>query len=183
MSEIDAPSQRDLLHAAAGALAAAQRICPDRLRSHGAVKLFSSLELSVGGDGSTARKQASALATLIETAAAAEPTSRPLLLALERWLLHPGRDSASELASAVDSYRDGAGEELRRLMWVSGPGLSGALDAVDRCGLDGTPTEVLAVIAEAVDGVVPASWLAKRLETTRDALSRRLRGLRAASRG
>lgn len=166
------------MHAAATALVTAAWSCPDAVRAEAARVLFPLLEKAAAGDGGPARRRASTVSTLVHCAAEAEPSTAPLLYALERWMLHPGRDSAAEMSAAAVRAVPTLPAAVRRRAWVSGSGLDLALADIDRQGLSRSPIGALALIAEAAAGVVPVTWLAQRCQTSRDALHRHLRGVR-----
>lgn len=167
-------------HAAAAALVVAHQLCEDPVRATAAPRLFALIPAAVACDGSVPRRHASTLVTLIHEAVTAEPRYAPLLLAFERWLLHPRRDSADELTSAADNALAGAPGELLRRVWVSGVGLEAALAEVDRVGFGDVDDSVVAVLAEAAAGVAPLTWLAGRCGTTRERLRHRLQSVHPA---
>ena len=115
---------------------------------------------------------------LVESAASADPACRPLMLALERWLLHSGLDSADELVSATAAYIENATDEQLRAAWSVGAGLDAAVDEIAMVGIQSAPDEVIAAIEEACTHVVSHTWVAHRCGISRDAIYRRSRSLR-----
>lgn len=166
------------VHAAATALAVAGDRCRDQVRSRSVSTLFPVAADVHAGDGDDARRRSGMVVALVESASAADPSCRPLMLALERWLLHPGRDTADELTDAAGDFAAAVPEELRQRCWAVGAGLDAAVAAVAENGLDEVGDAGLAAIVAACDSGVSCVWVAHRCGVSRDALSRRLRDVR-----
>lgn len=163
-------------HAAVTAAVVAGRRCADPVRAHTARLLFPLIGTVAAGDSPVAIGHAGRIAALVGSAAAADPSCRPLLLALERWLLHPGRDSATELSYAAASWTDHAPEPLRRRAWAAGPGMDAALSDIAEHGLQSPEVDpAIALIEEASRETVPLVWVSKRCGVSRHALRRRMR--------
>lgn len=165
-------------HAAATALAVASDRCPDPVRSRSVTSLFTVAADVESGDGDDARRRAGMVVALVESASTADPTCRPLMLALERWILHPGRDTAGELTGAAGDFVAGAPDELLHRCWSVGAGLDAAVDTITERGLQSVGDEVVSVVAEACDMGVSGIWVAQRCGVRREALNRRLRDVR-----
>lgn len=162
-------------HAALTALTAAVDACTDRVRRQSARSMFVLITRSGAGDGAPARGQAGAVVALIETVMDAKHSLAPMMLAFERWLMHPGRDTADELTTAAAAFASSASEDLCRRAWLSGAGLNAAVDAVTAHGLRDAPPEVLSLIAAACSHGIPVVWVAQRCGVVRDGLYRRIR--------
>ncbi|WP_138233336.1 hypothetical protein [Mycolicibacterium aubagnense] len=162
-------------HAALTALTAAIDACTDRVRRQSSRAMFALITLSGSGDGAPARGQAGAVVALIETAIEANPSIAPMMLAFERWLMHPVWDTAEELTTAAGIFVSSASEELCRRAWLSGAGLNAAVDAVSAHGLRDAPPEALSLIRVACSHGIPVVWVAQRCWVVRDGLYRRIR--------
>lgn len=168
-----------LAHTAATALAVAGTLCPDPVRARNATVLFPlAADVAASGDAAEVRRRSGTVVALMESALVADESCRPLMLALERWLLHPGRDSADELNSATTAYIANAPDDQLRAAWAVGAGLDAAIDEINTEGLQGARDEAIAAIEEACLHVVSHTWVAHRCGTSRDAVYRRSRGLR-----
>jgi hypothetical protein len=168
-----------LAHTAATALAVAGSVCPDPVRARNATALFPlAADIAASGDAAEVRRRSGVVVALVESAVVADPASRPIMLALERWLLHPGRDSADELTSATTAYVAQAPDDQLRAAWSVGAGLDAAIDEINAVGLQGARDGAIAAIEEACTHVVSHTWVANRCGTSRDAVYRRSRGLR-----
>lgn len=164
----------DPASAAVGAVVVAGRLCPDPVRAQSARHLLTLVEGCDHGDSGPARRAAGSIATLVEAASVAHPQFRTLLLVAERWMLHPGADSAAELTEAVVSAAGVLPPDLRRAMWATTSGLDAAVAEVVSRGIHSASAATVAVIAEAVEDV-PLVWVARRCGVSRDALRRRIR--------
>jgi len=168
-----------LSHTAATALAVAGAVCPDPVRTRTATALFPlAADVAESGDGAEVRRRSGMVVALVESAAGADPSSRPLMLALERWLLHPGRDSSDELTSATSEYIANAPYEQLRAAWSVGAGLDAAVDEINAVGIQSARDEALAAIEEACTHVVSHTWVSQRCGISRDAIYRRARSPR-----
>jgi len=168
-----------LAHTAATALAVAGILCPDPVRARNATALFPlAADIADSGDGAEVRRRSGMVVALMESAAVADPSCRPLMLALERWLLHPGNESADELTSATAEYIANAPDEQLRAAWSVGAGLDAAVDEINEVGIQAARDEAIAAVEEACTHAVSHTWVAHRCGISRDAIYRRSRGLR-----
>jgi hypothetical protein len=166
-------------HTAATALAVAGSLCPDPVRARNATALFPvAADTADSGDGAEVRRRSGMVVALVESAAAADPSCRPLMLALERWMLHPGRDTADELSSAAAAYIVNASDDQLRAAWSVGAGLDAAIEEINAVGIQAAGDEAIAAVEEACTHVVSHTWVAQRCGISRDAIYRRSRGLR-----
>jgi len=164
-------------HAAVTALVVTAHVCPEPVSRHRARSLLRFVTSSAAGDGEPARRRAGSVVVLTAAVADAEPAAASLVLALERWLLHPGRDSATELTAAAKDFTADAPEELCRRAWLAGAGLDFAVDAVASAGLRGAPPEAVSLIGAAIGQGVPMVWVTQRCGVVRDGLYRRIRAV------
>ena len=168
-----------LAHTAATALAVAGSLCPDPVRARNATALFPlAADVADSGDGAEVRRRSGMVVALVESAAGAEPSCRPLMLALERWLLHPGTDSSDELTSATAAYIANAPDDQLRAAWSVGAGLDAAVDEINMVGIQAARDEAIAAIEEACTHVVSHTWVAQRCGISREAIYRRARSPR-----
>lgn len=116
---------------------------------------------------------------LVDCAVKADPACAELVLALERWLLHPGGDNAAELTAAAAGYTAAAAEEPLRRAWVAGAGLDAAVEEIVTGGLHAASLDAIAAVREACDHIVPLVWVAQRCGVSRDALRQRTKELAA----
>lgn len=165
-------------HAATAALVVAGRVCPDPVRAQSARQLIAILGDCAGGDGGPARRRASAIATLLHDSAAASPQQLPLLLAAERWMLHPAPATAPELLEAARDFTASAPVDLTAAAWAAGAGLDAAVAEVVTLGAPSASEDAIALIASVL-GDVPLVLIAQRCGVSRDALHRRLRAVPA----
>ena len=165
-------------HAATSALVAAGRVCPDPVRAQSARQLITILGDCAAGDGGPARRRASVIATLFHDSAGASPQLLALLLAAERWMMHPAPATAAELLEAARAFTDSAPAELTAAAWAAGAGLDAAVAEVVTLGAPSASEEAIALIA-GVLGDVPLVLIAQRCGVSRDALHRRLRAMPA----
>ncbi len=164
----------DPASAAVGAVVVAGRLCPDPVRAQSARHLVTLVEGCDHGDSGPARRAAGSIATLVEAASVAHPQFRTLLLAAERWMLHPGPDSAAELTDAAVSAAGALPPDLLRAMWATTSGLDAAVAEVVSHGIHAASDATVAALAEAAADV-PVVWVARRCGVSRDALHRRIR--------
>jgi hypothetical protein len=149
------------------------------VRARSATVLFPlAADIAASGDGAEVRRRSGVVVALVESAASAEPSCRPLMLALERWLLHPGHDSADELVSETAAYIENATDEQLRAAWSVGAGLDAAVEEINEVGIQAARDEAIAAVEEACTHVVSHTWVAQRCGISRDAIYRRSRGLR-----
>ena len=173
-----------VVHAAVTAVTAAGHLCPDLVRARTASALYPMIcGIAHDGDGCDARRRSGMLVTLVESTISAHPRCRHLLLALERWLLHPGRDSAAELTSAAADYVALAPRATLWLAWSAGAGLDAAVAEIVDNGLRHAPDGAIAAVEAACAGVVSRTWVAQRCGVSRDALNRRIRTCPCSSGG
>lgn len=163
-------------HAAITALVACAALC-DPVRARSVRTLYPLVTASATGDGEPATRSAAALVALTSTAIAAGAQSAPLALAAERWMLHPGSDTAAELVDAGRGFATTAPLLDCERYWLAGAGLDAALDAVRRDGAVYAPAWAIALIGIAVRGQVTLTWTAIATGTTRDGLRRRIRAV------
>jgi hypothetical protein len=162
--------------AAAAAWSAVVGACTDEVLVHSARSLYPLIAtVADTGDGAQARRRAGALTVLTECAAAGEPSRASLVLSCERWLLHPGRDSSTELIAEAREYAHAASSFECECAWLAGAGISTAIAEVNRNGLHDAPPSAYSLIAAACDFIVPLVWVAQRCGVSRDALRRRMR--------
>jgi hypothetical protein len=164
--------------AAAAAWSAIAGACTDEVLMHSSRSLYPLISaVADTGDGAQARRRAGALTTLTECAVAGEPSRASLVLACERWLLHPGRDGSTELITEAREYAHAASSFECDRAWLAGAGISTAIAEVKRNGLDDAPPAAYSSIAAACEYIVPLVWVAKRCGVSRDALRRRVRAV------
>lgn len=169
-------------HAAVTALTVAADIA-DPVRAQTARTLYPLIAAADRGDGGEPRRRSPALSTLVADVLAVlrlPNDPRPqLVLALERWLLHPGERSAAELKAAAYALVNAVVPiELTTLehAWLAGAGVQDAIEVVRHQGfVDCGPQ--LSLIAAAVATVVPIVWVARELAVTRTQLYRNLRSV------
>ncbi len=169
-------------HAAAAALTVAAALA-DPVRTQSARALYPLIAAAADGDGAAARARCSPLCTLVADALASTDDTDPradLVLALERWLLHPTGGTAEELSAAArevtEDPRNPLDEDTLDNAWLAGAGIAQALAAVRRGGFT-DPGAHLSVIAAATSAVVPTVWVARELDVARAAVYRLLRNV------
>lgn len=154
----------------------AGRRCVDQVRIHTAQQLFSLIGAVAAGKDDAAISHAGKIAALTGSAAGSDPVCRQLVLALERWLLHPGHDTAVEICFAAAAYTMQAPEQLLRRAWVAGAGLDSALAEISEKGLQSAEADgAVTLIEEACTDTVPLVWVSQRCGVSRNALRRRIR--------
>lgn len=169
-------------HAAAAALTVAAALA-DPVRTQSARALYPLIAAAADGDGAPARTRCSPLCALVADALAATDRSDPraeLVLALERWLLHPTQRTAKELTEAAREVTEGSRPPLDvdtlDKAWLAGSGIEQALAAVRRGGFTDAGAH-LSVIAAATAAVVPMVWVARELNVARAVVYRLLRNV------
>jgi hypothetical protein len=163
-------------HAATTALAVAGVLCPDPVRARNATALFPlAANIVQSGTGAEVRRRSGLVVALVDSAISADPSCRPLMLALERWLLHPGRDSADELTAAAAAYVATAPDGQLRAAWSVGAGLDAAVAEIVEVGVHSVGAATIAAVEEACAQGVSHTFVAQRSGVSRDAIYRRAR--------
>lgn len=168
-------------HAAVTALTVAQTLA-DPVHSHSVRVIFPLIGAAAAGDGSEARIRSAALSTLVadvlHTACEEPGPKAKLVLALERWLLHPQAHTADEVTrAAADFVADPSTEqETLEHAWLAGPGIDSAIEQVRRDGFE-QPAAHISLIAAATRTVVPVVWVARELDVPRSVIYRHTRSV------
>lgn len=170
------------LHAAATAWATVAETCRETVHERSARSLYPLIfEVTGTGEGTVARRSAGAITTVVQHALDEQYRCMELVLACERWLLHPVSQSEKELVTAARRYaRSASAVELRRAELI-GKRLEEAIAQGRDGGLDALSAEALADIAGACEFTVPMVWSAKQMGVTRGELRNRLRRYEAQS--
>lgn len=170
------------LHAAATAWSSVADTCRKTVHERSARSLYPLIyEVAGTSDGAGARRSAGAIATVVEHAFTVRHECTSLVLACERWLLHPVRQSEKELVTAAYEYvRVAPMVELDHAEMI-GIRIEEAIEQVRSEGIDVASADTLATIACACHLVVPLVWVAKQVGVTRGELRNRLRRYEAQS--
>ena len=119
-------------HAAITAAVAAGQLCLDPVRARGVRSVFSLISHSAGGDGAPARRRAAMISTLAQCAVEEDPSCARMLLAFERWILHPGPATAGELTDQAAAYSAAMDAPLQTRALTVGVCLDAAVDEVNK---------------------------------------------------
>lgn len=166
-------------HAATTALTVAAALA-DPVRSQSSRTIYPLIGAAASGDGAQARARCGPLCTLVADVLGAVGDDDPrakLVLALERWLLHPGRRTAEELVEAAADVVGAlwaADPDTMDQAWLVGAGTDAALDAARENRLDHSGAQV-SLIAAAAASLVPLVWVARELDVTRAVIYRHTR--------
>lgn len=172
-------------HAATTALAvtAAAAGPLDPVRARTASSIYPLIFDAAAGDGAPARRRAGSVVSLVaesltalEGATGAEPA---LVLALERWMLHPQRRTAAELtAVAREVARTSSDNVLLERAWLTGAGVEAAVAALRGANMDDeSAAPARSLVAAACEHVVPVVWVARELDVSRNVVYRGLRSV------